>query len=109
MHSVYILIASTEVHVIKEALSVSSDMRQQIRQAPSKTVQAQSSLFSQKNEIRYLSKTFKREDYCTFLQFLRSSQAALSSRPGYVKVQALYGGGERPELHGRMGTQGPVE
>ena len=108
MRTANILIAGTEVHVIMEALSVSSDMRQQItRQAPSKTVQAQSSLFSQKNEIRYLSKRIT--GTTTFLQFLRSSQAALSSRPGYVKVQALYGGGERPELHGRMGTQGPVE
>ena len=103
MRTANILIASTEVHVIKEALSVSSDMRQQIRQAPSKTVQAQSSLFSQKNEIRYLSKRIT-DDYVPSQQ-----PAALSSRPGYVKVQALYGGGERPELHGRMGTQGPVE
>ena len=107
MHSVYILIASTEVHVIKEALSVSSDMvTQTTRQAPSSKTQFEKLkvLFSQKNEIRYLSKRITGTT-----TFLRSSQAALSSRPGYVKVQALYGGGERPELHGRMGTQGPVE
>ena len=61
MHSANILIASTEVHVIKEALSVSSDMV--TTDHPTSSFQnssrtAQSSLFSQKNEIRYLSKTF---------------------------------------------------